>query len=142
MSLPEPQIALVISYSYLWHREDAKGETEGRKHRPAAIVAHLTDKDGALHVAVLPITTTEPENMAEALEIPAPERDRIGLPERSWIICSEYNQFEWPGVDLRPVPGTADVFAYGLLSREFWAKVKAKMQFLRDGRKLKTIRRE
>lgn len=142
MSLPDPQIALVISYSYLWHYQDRQGETEGRKTRPAAIVAHMLDKDDILYVAVLPVTTTEPVTMAEALEIPAVERDRIGLPERSWIICSEYNQFEWPGVDLRPVPGTADVFEYGLLSREFWAKVKAKMQFLREGKKLKTVRRE
>lgn len=142
MALPEPQIALVIPYLYLWHREDVQGETEGRKNRPAAIVAHTMGKDGVLHVAVLPITTSAPENMAAAVEIPAAERKRIGLPERSWIICSEYNQFEWPGVDLRPVPGTSDVFEYGLLSREIWAEVKAKLKFLREGGKLKAIKRD
>lgn len=38
MAFPEPEVGLVVSYSYLWSDEAAAGHVEGRKARPSAIV--------------------------------------------------------------------------------------------------------
>jgi len=38
---PEPQVGLVISYSYLWSEEAERGQIEGRKDRPCAIIVAL-----------------------------------------------------------------------------------------------------
>ena len=35
---PEPEVGLVISYSYLWKEEEEQGLGEGRKDRPCGIV--------------------------------------------------------------------------------------------------------
>jgi hypothetical protein len=35
---PEPEVGLVISYSYLWKQEEEQGLVERRKDRPCAIV--------------------------------------------------------------------------------------------------------
>jgi hypothetical protein len=38
MEFPQPEVGLVISYSYLWSDEAEAGHVEGRKNRPCAIV--------------------------------------------------------------------------------------------------------
>jgi hypothetical protein len=38
MTIPNPELGLVISYSYLWQNEHAAGHDEGRKDRPSVIV--------------------------------------------------------------------------------------------------------
>ena len=38
MAYPEPEVGVVISYSYLWSDEAAIGHVDGRKARPCAIV--------------------------------------------------------------------------------------------------------
>ena len=38
MALPDPQLGLVISYSYLWHHEHNAGRDEGTKSRPCVVV--------------------------------------------------------------------------------------------------------
>jgi hypothetical protein len=30
----------------------------------------------------------------------------------SWVICDEYNEFDWPGVDLGTTPKGKSVFGY------------------------------
>jgi hypothetical protein len=46
---------------------------------------------------------------------PANGEKRLGLdPARSWILVDQATEFEWPGFDLRMVPGT-DSVAYGFL---------------------------
>jgi len=42
---PEPEAGLVISYSYLWKEEEERGQTEGHKDRPCAIVLAVDDPD-------------------------------------------------------------------------------------------------
>jgi len=62
---------MVLSYSYLWHREQAKGETEGRKDRPSAVVLVLNRTGFGDVVYVLPTTTSEPKaDDPWTLEIP------------------------------------------------------------------------
>jgi hypothetical protein len=67
-----------------------------------AIVA--TSEDGTPAVRVLPITHSPPSDPADAIEIPAATRRRLGLDdERSFIVLSESNRFVWPGPDVRPI---------------------------------------
>lgn len=57
---PEPEVGLVISYSYLWKEEEERGLVEERKERPCAIVVaidlHTPELGGRKQVAVAPIT--------------------------------------------------------------------------------------
>lgn len=116
MSIPDPEAGLVISYSYLWHHEHDAGRDEGRKNRPSVIVVStVREADGAVMVTVLPITHTPPANAGDAVEIPPPVKTHLGLDdERSWVMVNEGNRFEWPGYDLRLIPGTGR-HAYGFL---------------------------
>lgn len=43
--LPEPEVGLVISYSYLRKEEEKRGLIEGRKDRPCAIVLAVDHPD-------------------------------------------------------------------------------------------------
>lgn len=104
MALPAPVPGLVIRYGYLWRREHLEGRDEGRKDRPCAIVAAIRSQAGERRVLVLPITHGAPPADA-AIEIPAPVKRRLRLDaRRSWIVVTEYNEFLWPGPDLRRAP--------------------------------------
>jgi hypothetical protein len=143
MSLPEPVPGLVIGYSYLWHREYIKGEEQGRKDRPCAIVAAVENLEGETLVTVLPITHTMPKKPESAVEIPAKVKAHLGLDgERSWIICDEYNKFIWPGPDLRAVPKKKpQSFSFGFLSRGLFKAVKTKVLTQARGHSLKVVSR-
>jgi hypothetical protein len=77
--LPEPVHGLVIRYSYLWADEHERGQEEGVKDRPCAIV--VMDKEGEKLVTVLPVTHTPPSDPALAVELPPPTKRRLGLDE-------------------------------------------------------------
>ena len=125
MSLPEPEIGLVIRYSYLWKSEHDRGNDEGVKDRPCAIVLSVSAGDIGTRVTVLPITHSPPQNSALALEIPLIVKRRLGLDsERSWIVLSEGNEFTWPGPDLRPLPGEdLSSIIYGFLPPRLFAEI-------------------
>ena len=128
MALPEPVPGLVLRYSYLWLEEHRKGQEEGVKDRPCAIILVTQESDGHRRVTVLPVTHSPPSNPALALEIPLATKKRLGLDTaRSWVVLTEANQFIWPGPDLRPaVPGDMASVAYGLLPRAFYLQLRAK----------------
>jgi hypothetical protein len=128
VSFPEPYVGLVIRYSYLWKREFDAGREEGTKDRPCAIVMVVVDEEGDKEVLVLPITHSAPTELADAIEIPAATKSRLGLDgERSWIVITEANEFVWPGPDLRPVPGRDEsTIAYGPLPPRFFTHVRDK----------------
>ena len=107
VALPKPVAGLIIRYSYLWYREHLEGRDEGQKDRPCAIVAAMRiDENGDTRVLVLPITHTPPDHPALAVEIPAKVKNRLQLDDaRSWVVLSEWNEFVWPGPDLRRLPG-------------------------------------
>jgi hypothetical protein len=125
--LPLPRIGLVISYSYLWHREHIIGQIEGRKDRPCLIVAVETPEEmPGPRVTVAPITHLPPTAGTAAVEFPAAVKRFLGLDdERAWVVIDDLNRFEWPGFDLRPVPGSPDRAAYGLVPLKF-------LQFVRE----------
>ena len=79
MPLPIPEPGLVISYAYLWRAEYERGQEEGTKDRPCAIVLMMADDDGDTVVMVVPITHQPPANPDEAVEIPPPQSGGLAL---------------------------------------------------------------
>jgi len=127
MALPEPVPGLIIRYSYLWHREHLEGREEGQKDRPCAIIAAIRrDEAGEVRVLVLPITHTPPDHISAAVEIPSRVKERLQLDDvRSWVILSEWNEFVWPGPDLRRLPSAGDnSVAYGMLPPSLFATIR------------------
>ena len=112
----------------MWHSEHLAGREEGEKDRPCAIVAALRPADdaGETRVLVLPVTHNPPAQAALAVEIPAQVKQRLRLDaERSWVVLSEWNEFIWPGPDLRRAPGDDDnSVAYGMLPPRLFATIR------------------
>ena len=143
MSLPKPEPGLVIRYSYLWLSEHRAGREEGIKDRPCAIVLAARDHDDQAQALVVPVTHTPPAALAEALELPAAIKHHLGLDtERSWIVLSESNLFEWPGPDLRRV-GDRDnsSVAYGFLPPRFFSELRRRFVALETAARSRRVRR-
>ena len=125
MALPAPEPGLVLNYAYLWHDEHRAGHEEGRKDRPSVLVFMVTrQSDDATIVTVLPITHSAPVDPGDAIEIPLPVKNHLGLDDaRSWIVIAEGNEFVWPGYDLRKVPKT-DSYEFGFLPPRLFRQVR------------------
>jgi hypothetical protein len=84
----------VIRFPYLWAREAAHGETEGRKFRPVAVGVRIPKPRGEDVLVLFPITSHEPAHGRFAAEIPDTEKRRAGLDGtmRLWIVMDEYNR--------------------------------------------------
>jgi hypothetical protein len=96
--LPEPVPGLVIRYSYLWADEHERGQEEGVKDRPCAIILVTTDEEGEKLVTVLPVTHAPASDLALAVELPAATKRRLGLNEaRSWVVLTEAKPFPVAG---------------------------------------------
>ena len=136
MALPEPEGGLVISYSYLWRHESEAGRMEGVKDRPCAVVVVVHQEDGSTIVTVAPITHTPPNDPTVAIEIPLKVKKHLGLDSnRSWVVLDDFNEFAWPGYDLRPVPKKPGRYDYGLLPPSFYTQiVNRALELLREGR--------
>lgn len=133
MALPEPESGLVISYSYLWRNEHEAGKIEGVKNRPCAIILVVKNDDDSRTVTVAPITHTPPSNPSVAIEIPPKVKHYLGLDgERSWIVLDDFNEFLWPGYDLRPIAGKAGKYDYGFLPPALFKQVTSKIIELRQ----------
>jgi hypothetical protein len=105
----------------------------------------VREREGAAEiVTVAPITHAPPTDPRLAVEIPAATKRRLGLDdERSWIVLSDLNRFEWPGPDLRPVsreePGR---FAYGPLPPAIFREVLQRLAMLVRERLVRAAARE
>ncbi len=142
---PEPVPALVVRYSYLWHGEFVAGREEGVKDRPCVIAAAVKRDAGRMRVVVLPVTHSPPDDPMAAIEIPLETKTRLGLDsERSWIVVSEWNEFTWPGPDLRMAQdGGEGSAAYGFLPAKLFAKIQAAFaERVRADRALRVTRTE
>jgi hypothetical protein len=124
--LPKPIPGLVVRYSYLWRDEHLRGQEEGVKDRPCAIVLAAAGENDSQIVTVLPITHTPPRRDGDAIEIPAATKRRLGLDDdRSWVVLTEANRFTWPGPDLRPVrQGGAASIAFGFLPHALFEQIR------------------
>jgi hypothetical protein len=140
---------MVLSYAFLWGRENDRGETSGRKDRPAAIVIIRSDLGPADLVYVVPITHSQPvEGDTSKILIPRQIKDRLGLDEeRSWVDLTEYNAFVWPGEHLRPTKQTRHASAseqtclYGYLPRRFFAQLRQGLHNYQRSKKPRIVRR-
>ena len=140
MSLPPPHAGLVVGYSYLWAEEHQRGHDEGVKNRPCAIVVARRYADEKTIVTVVPVTHSPPRNIEEAIELPAALKTHLGLyTERSWIILNEYNEFLWPGPDLRQTATGA--FSYGVLPPGFFIQMRNRMLELAKARRVRHVGR-
>jgi len=144
VAFPEPVSGLVIRYSYLWWREYERGQEEGVKDRPCAVIMVVTDDQGNKVVTALPVTHTPPSGAALAVEIPYATKRRLGLDaERSWVMLTEANRFVWPGPDLRmnESGGGSESMAYGLLPRALFKEITGKFADAVEARLARIIRR-
>ena len=73
MALDPPKPGQVSGHRYLWWSEHRKGQEEGAKDRPCAVVYAVETKGGKTRVYVLPITHTKPLDTEDG-------RDRDGVP--------------------------------------------------------------
>lgn len=123
-----PGRGAVIRYSYLWAEEHRSGREEGRKDRPALVLAlsTRTERD-ELELLVLAITHSAPAEPSAAVEVLADLKRSLGLGDsRSWIVTTEANAFVWPGPDIRPVPGrTPRTVIYGYVPERLLRDVAA-----------------
>jgi hypothetical protein len=128
VSLTKPEPGLVIRYSYLWLQEYRQGREEGTKGRPCAIILASRYHEGETQVLVVPVTHTPPGDITTALELPLAIKQHLGLDsERSWVVLSESNQFDWPDPDLRRVGDRDDSsIAYGVLPPKFFTEMRRK----------------
>jgi hypothetical protein len=143
VTFPAPVPGLVIRYSYLWSSEHARGQEEGVKDRPCAIILTSVDEAGSQIVTVLPISHTPPSNPSLAVEIPAATKRRLELDaERSWVVLTEANRFVWPGPDLRPLqPGDAGSVAYGPLPYRLFEDIRLKFIAVLKASAARTVQR-
>ncbi|PKP94727.1 MAG: hypothetical protein CVT77_01595 [Alphaproteobacteria bacterium HGW-Alphaproteobacteria-16] len=129
MSLPTPVAGLVLRYAFLWREEADRGQEEGSKDRPCAIILVTQDDedDGPL-VTVLPVTHTPPRDERLAVELPHDTKKRLGLDDaRSWIVVTDASRFIWPGPDVRFArPGDPASVAYGLLPAGIFNEMRDK----------------
>lgn len=143
MAIPTPEPGLVISYAYLWRHEHNRGQEEGRKTRPCVVILAVEGRSTAVRVTVAAITHTAPDADRVALEVPPKVKQHLGLDdERSWIVLDEVNQFDWPGFDLRPVPGRSDTYDYGFIPPKLYAAAKDRLLEASASRRTKIIPRD
>jgi hypothetical protein len=143
VTLPTPESGLVIRYSYLWLREHREGREEGTKDRPCAIILATRVQDGETKVLVVPVTHTPPLNIQAALELPPAVKRHLGLDaDRSWVILSESNLFDWPGPDLRRIKDRDDSsVAYGFLPPRLFSELRRRFVTLEAGSRSRRVPR-
>jgi hypothetical protein len=140
MALPLPQPGQVIRYAYLWWNEARTGREDGVKDRPCSIVLTRITTEGRTVAYVLPVTHMPPLNDEDGIEIPATTKQRLGLDtERSWIITTEFNQFTWPGPDLRPT--ASGEYLYGYLPEKLLRLVLEQVKKNARDKRLRTVSR-
>jgi hypothetical protein len=143
VTFPTPVPGLVIRYSYLWQAEHTRGQEEGVKDRPCAIVLTTATEDGRHTVTVLAVTHPPPLDERLAVEIPPAIKRRLRLDDaRSWVVLTEANRFTWPGPDLRPSkPGDASSVVHGPLPYRFFETIRMKFIAALKARRTNMVRR-
>ena len=82
-------------------------------------------------VAVAPVTSQEPDATRHAVEIPRRVLAHLGLrAHRSWVICDEFNAFDWPGPDVHVTPEGKSSFGY--VPDALIERIRTEMRTARD----------
>jgi hypothetical protein len=129
--------------SYLWLREHREGREEGAKDRPCAIILAVRQREGETQVLVVPVTHSPPDNVDAALELPTAVKQHLSLDaERSWVVLSESNLFDWPGPDLRRVGDRDDSsVAYGFLPPRLFGELRRRFLALEAASRSRRVQR-
>lgn len=132
-----PGLGDVWRYPFLWSREAASGETEGRKDRPVVLALLVRNRDDELVLLMVPITSV-PQSGRYAVEIPEIEKRRAGLDAhmRLWIVADEANE-DVPAGSFYFEPGNR----IGKFSAQFTKQVQALMIEALKARRLNRIGR-
>lgn len=87
----------IFSYPYLWHWQDGKGETEGRKSRPSCLAIATQNIHGETVLFIVPITSKQPEPDRAGIRVPALEARRAKLDTNTplWVMVDEVNADIW-----------------------------------------------
>jgi hypothetical protein len=144
LTLAAPERGSVIRYAYLWADESARGREEGRKDRPAVVLAlSVKDVDGTTDVLALAVTHMPPTHAGDAVPFPQDLKRRIGLDDApSWIVTTEANAFVWPGPDIRPVPNrTPTTVIYGRVPDGLLRQIARAYLANRDKQRARLIQR-
>ena len=96
-----------------------------------------------MQVVVVPVTHRPPKDSAATLELPLAVKQHLGLDaERSWVVLSESNLFDWPGLDLRRVGDRNDSsVAYGFLPPRLFAELRRRFLALEDAARSRRVQR-
>jgi hypothetical protein len=136
-----PAVGEVIPYWFLWHSEHKAGEESGRKLRPCVVVIALETEDGKTRLVVLPITHSRPDTSRRSVALPSSVKALLDLDKNaSWIICDEFNEFEWPGFDVGRTP--AGFSTYGRLPLGLLNTVRAEFLSARKSGAIKAVPRD
>ncbi len=142
MALPVPEPGLVISFNYLWRREQEAGQEHGGYPRPCAIVLAIrSGPEAPLIVTVVPITTKAPNPGQPAVEIPIAVKRHLGLDTDipSWAVVNEVNEFAWPGFDLEP--DAHGRIAYGFVPPKLYGRIRMALLDAATARRLGRVQR-
>ena len=102
-SYDDYQSGTLVHYQFLWSHEANRGQEEGVKRSPCAIILRSPNPHSD-RIFLIPITTQEPDADTPAIEVPELEARRMGLsdPMRRWIVLNEINVDEIPSYVLEP----------------------------------------
>jgi hypothetical protein len=133
-----PAVGEVWRYPFLWSREAARGETEGRKLRPVAMTLLTRNADGETEVLMAPITSQPSGDNPFAMEVPDIEKRRAGLDQdmQLWVVTDEANT-DLPERSFYFEPDAR----VGAFSLQFTKTVQALMIQALKARKLRSTRR-
>jgi mRNA-degrading endonuclease toxin of MazEF toxin-antitoxin module len=142
----EPEPGLVIRFDFWWKEDARKGDTEGKKDRPCAIILATKPKpDGMRDVVLCPITHAPPQKGDTAVEIPPKMARYLKLDdERSWIKTHQINTVEWPQgqIPYGVVPAFPNQMIFGRLHAELSKKALEQVRENSLTRQLQNVRRE
>jgi hypothetical protein len=141
MALDPPKPGQVIGYRYLWWSEHRKGQEEGAKDRPCAVVYAVETEGGRTRVYVLPITHTKPFDAEDGLQMLPQWKKHLGLDdEPSWVMTSELNHFEWPGPDIRG--DSTEAISFGFLPHKVTTHLREMIRARVRERNISTVDRD
>jgi hypothetical protein len=96
----------------------------------------------ARRVVLAPVTHRAPHEPEAAIALPASLKPVLGLDDApAWIVAAEINVSDWPGFDLRTVPGKPGAYYHGRLPPGLYAALRNLAQRLDDAGKLRRISR-
>jgi len=142
----EPKPGLVIRYDFLWKDEADRGQEQGNKDRPCAIVLATQPKpDGSRHVILCPITHSPPSQDQSAVEVPPKVARHLGLDsDRNWIKTDQINTVVWPKARMPfgIAPLENQQWTYGQLPQALGRNVLEQVRERSQSRSLENVRRE